>query len=62
MGVEVELEGAEAADDVLRRIGPVDPHDELFRTVGEYLALGTQYRLALRELDELRRVHGDRAR
>jgi len=32
VGLEIRVERLEAADDVLRRIGAIDPEDELLRT------------------------------
>jgi len=37
--VEIELEGAETADDVLRRVGAVDTEHELLRPPLDELAL-----------------------
>ena len=60
LGLEVELVGAEAAHDVLRRVGPVDAEDQLLRPPLDQLTLGREHRLALRQLLELGRVDGDR--
>src|SRR5437016_5266186 len=60
MRIEVELEGAEAADDVLRRIGAVDAEDQFLRAPLEEVALGSQHVIALGKLLELRHVNGDR--
>src|ERR671934_381096 len=60
--VEVELEGAEATDDVLRRVGAVDAQDEELRPALGDLALGGEHGRARRELLELVRVDRDRVR
>ena len=60
MRLEVELEGAEAADDVLRRIGAVDAEDQLLGAPLDQVALGGQNLVALGKVFELRDVDRDR--
>src|SRR5262245_14843634 len=60
MRPEIELERAEPANDVLRRIGAIDPDDELLGPAREDLFLGLEHGLALRQLVELRGIDGDR--
>src|SRR5262249_59120189 len=55
-----EREGAEAADDVLRRIRAVDADDEELRPGGDYAPLLGEDGRALAELVELRSVDPDR--
>ena len=49
MRLQQKLECAKPADDVLRRIRPVDANDELVGTTGGDLRLGGENLLALRE-------------
>jgi hypothetical protein len=58
--IQVELERAKAADDVLRRIGAVDAEDELLRPARDELPLGGEHSVATRQLVELGRIDGDR--
>ena len=61
--VEVELERAEAAHDVLRRIGAVDAQDRASPAAARASASpAASTAVALRELVELARVDGDRRR
>jgi hypothetical protein len=58
--LEQALERAETPDDVLRRIGAIDPEDELLRAVLQELPLQLKDLGARRELVELRGVDRDR--
>src|SRR5215217_8462849 len=60
MRVEIQLERAKAADDVLRRVRAVDTQDQLLRPFARKLLAGLDDWVALRELVELRGVYGDR--
>src|SRR6266508_1223825 len=62
MRLEVELEGAEAAAHVLRRIRSVDAEDEELGPPPRDLPLEREHVRALRELLELARLDGDRSR
>ena len=62
MRLQVELESAEAADDVLRRVGPVDPEDQPLGAPLDDLPLSLEHGLAGRELVELLGVDRDRRR
>ena len=60
--LQQKLECAKPADDVLRRIRPVDANDELVGTTRDDLRLGGENLLALRQPLELVAVNGDRRR
>ena len=60
--VEVELERAEPAHDVLRRIRAIDADDQLLGPVRHERALRREHGFALRERVELAHVDGDRVR
>src|SRR5207247_3580927 len=57
---EIDLERSEPPDDVLRRVGSIDPEDELLGALRCELAPGLEHLGALREVFELSRIDGDR--
>ncbi len=60
--LEQEPEGLEPSDDVLRRIGAVDPEDHRLGPRGDQLALAREHRFALSQARELVRIDRDRMR
>jgi hypothetical protein len=61
MALEQQLEGAEATQDVLRRIRAVDPHHETLGPPSPQSRLPLQHGVVEHERIELARIHGDRA-